>query len=140
MTISLQHIHLVSPDKLKLAEWYCTHLEFSIVEDLESRGELNGPILITSDNGLTGLSIFKSTKNDNTSLPAFGTDCESFIRFFRKFSEPRIYDHYRFLSFYVKDGDGNKLEICCMDYSKIKQDLEKAGVEVFLMSPDTYIP
>lgn len=140
MPISLQHIHLVSPHKLKLADWYCQHLGFSIIEDLENRGEHNGPILISSDNGLTGLSIFNSTKQDNTSLPAFSTDSSNFIAHVRKFDGPRIFDHYHFLSFYIKDGDGNKIEICCMEYEVLKAQLKKENMEFFLMTPETYTP
>lgn len=58
----------------------------------------------------------------------------------KKFSGPRIFDHYHFLSFYVKDGDGNKLEICCMEYELIKVELKKENIEVFLMNSETYIP
>lgn len=140
MSLSLQHIHLVSPDKFKLADWYCKHLGFSIIEDLEAIGEHKGPVLISSDNGVTGLSIFTSTNKDNTSLPAFSTDALSFIDLLRKFLEPRVYDHYHFVSFYTKDGDGNKLEICCMSYQTAIAELEREKIEVFLMNPDTYIP
>jgi|GEM_PF-3969543 len=138
MKISLQHIHLVSPNKLQLADWYCRNLGFTIIEDLEARGEPNGPVLITSDKGLTGLSIFTSSKNDNTSLPAFGVDTATFVQLHGKFSAPRIYDHYHFLSFYVKDGDGNKLEICCLEYDALKAVLGREQAPIFLMTPETY--
>jgi hypothetical protein len=140
MKVTLQHIHLRSKNKLQLAQWYCANLGFKIIEDLESRGELGGPILITSDNGQTGLSIFTSEKEPNNIFPAFGTDPATFFNFHEKFSAPRIYDHYHFFSFYLKDLDQNKIEICCTEYQNIKDYVSMKKIEYFLMTPETYTP
>jgi len=140
MALSLQHLHLVSSNKIRLAQWYCSHLGFTVIEDLEMKGERNGPVLISSDGGQTSLSIFNSLKNENTSLPAFGSDRELFLNLYQQFGCPRIYDHYLFLSFYVKDLDENKLEICSWEYEELKKNLSDRGIAVFLMSPETYTP
>lgn len=140
MTLSLQHIHLRSKDKVALAHWYCTELGFQWIEDLEKRGEKDGPILITPDHGLTGLSIFQSSKEPNNVFPAFGAKLEDFFIFYRKFSNPRIYDHYHFVSFYLRDLDQNKIEICCMDYEAVKNYMVTHQIECVLMTPETYTP
>jgi hypothetical protein len=140
MKLSLQHIHIRSKNKQNLAAWYCSELDFTIIEDLEKRGEPGGPILITSDQGLTGLSIFQSEKEPNNVFPAFATDTIAFLDLYQKFNQPRIYDHYHFFSFYLKDLDQNKIEICCTDYQKAAQALKVAGIDIYLMTPETYTP
>ena len=140
MKLTLQHIHMRSKDKVRLANWYCETLGFKIIEDLESRGELNGPILITSDDGKTGLSIFKSEKEPNNVFPAFGTDLKTFFALREKLQNPRIFDHYQFFSFYLKDLDQNKIEICCTDYHAMNVYLAHGKFEYYLMTPETYTP
>jgi catechol 2,3-dioxygenase-like lactoylglutathione lyase family enzyme len=133
-------MHLLSKDKHRLAQWYCTHLGFEIVDDLELRGEPNGPVLITSDRGHTGLSVFTSSKSVPNVLPAFDADPALFLALHAHFNRPAVYDHYRFFSFYVPDGDGNRIEICSTDYEATKQKLVSAQVAYLFMTPATYQP
>lgn len=140
MALSLQHIHLRSPNKVALANWYCAHLGFKIIDDLEKVGEPGGPVLITSDDGVTGLSIFTSLKDKKNVFPAFGADIETFLMMVKKFGKPRIYDHYYFFSFYIHDLDQNKIEICCTDYRDLKVRLDEVKWPYVFMTPATYTP
>ena len=140
MKISLQHIHLITPNKQALGEWYCFNLGFKVVDDLEKLGESNGPLLISSDDGITGLSIFNARRKPENIFAAYGTSSIEFIQLHEKFSQPPIYDHYRFFSFYIKDLDGNSVEICCTDYTPLKARFDQKNIRYIFMTPDTYTP
>ena len=140
MKLSLQHIHLVTHDKKILADWYCKYLGFKFTDDLEERGEPGGPIMITADDGKTSISIFSRDRPIQNIFPAFESSIEGFLELHQVFNSPRIYDHYRFFSLYIKDPDQNKIEVCVTDYETLKAKLNSLKIDYCFMTPETYTP
>lgn len=141
MGISLNHIHLVTNDKYKLADWYCQKLDFQIVEDIEKLGEKNGPLVISGDGGKSGISIFnnKSGKeNGTTVIPAFHVDKNEFVKLHKQFSSADqdivIYDHLIFCSFYIKDPDASVVEITNSQYKELLVLLKEQNIKAMPMS------
>ncbi|MCB9061573.1 MAG: hypothetical protein H6622_08635 [Halobacteriovoraceae bacterium] len=131
MSISLQHIHLVAEKKYELAKWYIDKLDFKIIDDIEKLGEKDGPLFISGDGGKTALSIFNRRADlkefKNTCLPAFCVSSENFLELYNKFScheKIEIIHHHLFVSFYILDFEGNKIEINCLDVKKIENVLK----------------
>jgi len=140
MPLSLQHIHLVSQDKEKLAHWYCENLGFEITDDLEKMGEPDGPVLISADGGVTSISVFTRKRQIQNIFPAFSCTIDQFMEIRNRFASPRIYDHFRFFSFYVFDPDQNKIEVCVTEYETAKQHFQHTSTAYFPMNPETYSP
>jgi len=140
MPLSLQHIHLVSHNKEKLASWYCEKLGFKITDDLEKMGEPDGPILITADGGVTSISVFTRKRPIQNIFPAFSCTIDRFMEIRNHFDTPRIYDHFRFFSFYIYDPDQNKIEICVTEYDQAKKHFEDNSTSYFPMNSETYTP
>tara|TARA_Y100000817_G_C16681484_1_gene466147 strand:- start:134 stop:538 length:405 start_codon:yes stop_codon:yes gene_type:complete len=132
----------VTEDKYVLANWYVEYLGFKIVEDLEKLGEVQGPLVISGDEGQTGLALFN--KKDRHSsvgtnvIPAFEVSPEEFVRLFQKSmtdSKLVMFDHLIFFSFYLKDSDGSPVEITSKKYQEVKERLEREGIPFEPMLP-----
>lgn len=140
MKLSLNHLHYRSRDKHALGRWYCEQLGFRILGDIETMGELNGPLVISSDDGLTAISIFTSVKPPNNGAPAFSSDVPGFLALWEKFGRPRVFTHHLFYSFYLDDPDANRLEFCCWDVPALERVLSGLGVTAYPMTPENYAP
>ena len=125
---------------IEIADWYCQNLGFHQTDDLEVRGEPGGPILITADEGVTSISIFSRDRPIQNIFPAFGCKIDEFLRLNEKFDNPTIYDHFRFFSFYIRDSDQNKIEICITDYEIARSTLDRLSIKYLFMTPETYTP
>jgi hypothetical protein len=142
MNFQLNHLHIVSEDKLRLAKWYCENLGFKIIADIEALGEAEGPVFVSGDDGRTGITIFTKRERHKgagtTVIPAFEVLPESLIHLYKKYRQKEdilIYDHLIFFSIYVFDGDQNKLEIMSMQYEKMRELLKKEGIPSRAINP-----
>ena len=136
MKISLNHIHLVAKDKYRLFDWYEEYLNFKIIDDIEKLGEKGGPLFISSDDGMTAISIFSRDKADEfkrVCIPAFSCNSHDFLEAYLRFKNDdeglEIFDHHIFLSFYPTDPEGTKLEITCLDVLEIRQLLSEKQID-----------
>ena len=144
---SLDHIHLMVPDRYEAARWYSQKLGFEIVEEYEDWARVEGgPLHISADGGRSGLALFEigpETPRFKIEVGvAFAVDPGSFIAFAEELGERElpdgrggrltaasIVDHDLCYAFYFEDPFGNAFELDCYDHAAIKRDLvEKRGL------------
>ena len=137
----LDHVHIRVPDRAAAATWYATHLGFEPVEQYSfwATGFEGGPLQISADGGRTMLALFEAGEGHpmvaQTTGVAFSVDAEAFIAFTRslpgEISGPSgrplvpddVIDFDMCWAFDLADPWGNRYELNCYDYDRIKADL-----------------
>jgi catechol 2,3-dioxygenase-like lactoylglutathione lyase family enzyme len=137
----LDHVHIRVPDRAEAVTWYAEHLGFEPVEqfDFWATGFDGGPVQISADGGRTMLALFEAGEG-HPMIPqetgvAFSVDAESFIEFARslpgEFQSPigrpldatDVVDFDLCWAFDLVDPWGNRYELNCYDYDRIKREL-----------------
>lgn len=145
----LDHVHIRVPDRAEAARWYSEHLGFEPVEafDFWAKGFEGGPLQISADGGATTLVLFEVSEGhpmvaQQTGV-AFSVDAEAFMAFARSLpcgidnpqGEPLtitdLVDFDLCWAFDLVDPWGNKYELNCYEYDRIRSELvEEDDVEV----------
>ena len=140
----LDHVHIRVPDRAEAARWYAEHLGFEpVVEfDFWAAGFDGGPLQISADGGHTMLALFE-TDDGHPMVPqetgvAFSVDAETFIAFARSLpgalrrhdgaplTPSDLVDFDLCWAFDLADPWGNRYELNCYDYDRIKAELVEA--------------
>lgn len=141
---SLDHMHLVVPDRDEAAAWFERNLGFETVDAYRQWAEVEGgPLHISADGGRSGLALFQAQRG-HTAAPipigiAFQVDAESFMDFARGLEKTEIrdaqgeplraasvVDHDLCYAFYFQDPWGNPFELDCYDHARVRRDLVEA--------------
>lgn len=150
----LDHIHIRVPDRIEAAGWYARNLGFEPVEEFRfwAEGFAGGPLQISADGGATTLALFEAT-NSYPLVPleagiAFSVDADMFMAFARSLpgeidnTEGRpltaddVTDFDLCWAFEFADPWGNRYELNCYDYERIRVEL----VERDRLQPDRKWP
>ncbi len=145
----LDHVHIRVPNRAEAARWYADHLGFEPVEayDFWATGFEGGPLQISADGGSTTLALFEATDGQpmvpNVGGAAFSVDADTFISFAHSLpSEIQspdgaplvvtdLVDFDLCWAFDLADPWGNRYELNCYDYERVKAELVEAdGIEV----------
>ncbi len=151
---NLDHVHIRVPDRAVAAAWYAEHLGFEPVPEYDfwATGIPGGPLQISADGGRTMLALFEAGHGhpmiaQETGI-AFSVDAESFVSFARSLPGEINTPHGRALApddvidfdlcwaFELADPWGNRYELNCYDYDRIRIEL----IEVDAITPARYWP
>ena len=137
----LDHVHIRVPDRAEAAAWYAKHLGFEPVDQFAFWSDVveGGPLQISADGGETMLALFEAGPGHpmvaQTTGVAFSVDADTFIAFTRSLpgainapsGEPLVandlIDFDMCWAFDLTDPWGNKYELNCYEYERIKADL-----------------
>lgn len=144
----LDHVHIRVPNRTEAAKWYAEHLGFEPVErfDFWATGFEGGPLQISADGGQTSLALFEASEGHpivaKETGVAFSVDAETFMHFARslpgeiKSTQGRplaiddLVDFDMCWAYDLADPWGNRYELNCYDYDRIRSELiEAVGVE-----------
>ena len=140
----LDHVHIRVPDRAAAAVWYREHLGFEPVGafDFWASGFDGGPLQISADGGQTTLALFGVGEGhpmvaQQTGV-AFSVDAETFLTFARSLPgeiagpqgatlQPNdLIDFDLCWAFDLADPWGNRYELNCYEYDRIKRELVDA--------------
>ena len=140
----LDHVHIRVPDRAEAARWYAENLGFEPVEEYAfwAEGFAGGPLQISADGGATTLALFQANEGhpmvpQETGI-AFSVDAESFMAFARSLprgidtpeGEPLVVtdliDFDLCWAFDLADPWGNRYELNCYEYDRIRTELVEA--------------
>ncbi len=125
----LDHVELFVPDRHEAAGWFERVLGLTILEQYEHwAADLNGPLMISPDNGNTKLALFMgaelSGKRGGFDQVAFRVDGAGFVRFAERLADLDLYnvngerlslasvrDRAGAFSFHFCDPWGHRLEL-----------------------------
>lgn len=144
----LDHVHIRVPNRDQAASWYREHLGFEPARrfDFWAKAVDGGPLQISADGGRTSLALFEASEG-HPMVPqatgvAFSVDAEAFMDFARSLpgeiesirgSALAIDDVVDFdlcWAYELADPWGNRYELNCYEYDRIKSELIEAdGVE-----------
>ncbi len=144
----LDHVHIRVPDVPEAARWYAAHLGFAPVEDYDfwASGVDGGRLQISADGGETMLALFQATERQPMAPQltgiAFSVDADTFVSFARSLPNgidrpdgerlmvSDLVDFDLCWAFDLADPWGNRYELNCYAYDRIRSDLIEAdGVE-----------
>jgi catechol 2,3-dioxygenase-like lactoylglutathione lyase family enzyme len=141
----LDHVHIRVPDRAEAARWYAQHLGFEPVGRFAfwAEGFEGGPLQISADGGRTTLALFEATEShpmDPQRLGvAFSVDADTFIGFARSLpgeirngdGDPLtvadVVDFDLCWAFDLADPWGNRYELNCYEYDRVRSELIEAG-------------
>lgn len=151
---SLDHVHIRVPDRAVAAAWYAEHLGFEPVDEYEFWATKvdGGPLQISADGGRTMLALFDAGPG-HPMIPqetgvAFSVDADAFVAFARSLpGEIRtplgaplvvgdVVDFDLCWAFDFADPWGNRYELNCYDYQRIRTEL----IEADAVTPVRYWP
>ena len=140
---TLDHMHLMVPDRYEAARWYQEHLGFEIVKQYEvwAEGE-GGPLHISADGEGSALALFERGQHPEFKVEtwvAFRVEAKAFVTFAdglgsmalrgmdgAPLRREGVVDHDLCYAFYFQDPYGNRLELDCYDHARVKRDLIEA--------------
>ena len=145
----LDHVHIRVPDRAEAAQWYGEHLGFEPVDtfDFWAKAVEGGPLQISADGGRTMLALFETSEGhpmvkQQTGV-AFSVDAETFMSFARslpcgidnasgeRLEVTDLVDFDMCWAFDLADPWGNRYELNCYDYDRVRAELVEADeVEV----------
>ena len=142
---SLDHLHLLVPDRYEAARWYKENLGFEIVERYKLWADVGGPLHISADGGRSGLALFERGPHTHIKAEcsvAFRVGADEFIAFAEGLQsssirdasgEPlkaeSVVDFDLCYAFYFQDPYGNEFELDCYEYGEVRRDLiERLGI------------
>jgi catechol 2,3-dioxygenase-like lactoylglutathione lyase family enzyme len=139
---SLDHVHVMVPDRDAAAAWYAEHLGFEPVAEYDfwATAIEGGPLQISADGGRTMLALFEITDgypvHKQEAGVAFSVDASTFVQFARSLGsggllatsgEPltadQVVDFDLCWAYNLSDPWGNVYELSCYDYDTVKRDL-----------------
>ena len=145
---SLDHVHIVVPDRAAAAIWYEENLGFRPVDAVAQWASIEGgPLHLSADGGRTGIALFQAgVGHETTTLEmgaAFRVDGEAFIAFAKELATRElrrpdgaalapsdVIDFDLCYAFNFVDPWGNRFELNCYDVETVKADLIDAeGIE-----------
>lgn len=150
----LDHVHIRVPDRQVAARWYAEVLGFEPVRKFAfwAEGIEGGPLQVSADGGNTTLALFEASEGHPMTAQvtgvAFSVDAQSFILFARQLPNGipghagrplRIDDIVDFdlcWAYDFTDPWGNRFELNCDDYDRIREDL----VDAYGVTPVRYWP
>lgn len=139
---SLDHMHLVVPNREEAAGWYEETLGFERVEAYARWAAVEGgPLHLSADGGRSGIALFEAAPHG--SLPtgigkgvAFKVDAPTFVAFARqldsrdlrslegeRLTAASVVDFDLCFSFTLVDPYGHPLELNCYDYEAVRREL-----------------
>jgi len=140
----LDHVHIRVPNRAEAAEWYREHLGFEPVGEFAfwAEGFEGGPLQISADGGRTTLALFEASEG-HPMIPlqagiAFSVDADAFVAFARSLpcgldrapGEPLqptdLVDFDLCWAFEFADPWGNRYELNCYEYERIRTELVEA--------------
>jgi len=138
---SLDHVHVIVPDRAEAAAWYAQHLGFEPVEAYDHWATVVefGPLQISADGGRTMLALFEAG-DAHAARPqengiAFSVDADTFAAFARSLpgdmvdpaGEPlgpdQVVDFDLCWAYNLADPWGNVYELNCYDYDRVREAL-----------------
>jgi catechol-2,3-dioxygenase len=143
---TLDHMHLLVPDRYEAARWYKDNLGFEIIEQYKVWADIpGGPLHISADGGRSALALFERGQHPDFRVEtwvAFRVGAKEFIAFASGLESSNIrdasgnslrpgsvVDHDLCYAFYFQDPYGNKFELDCYDYDEVRHDLvQKMGI------------
>jgi catechol 2,3-dioxygenase-like lactoylglutathione lyase family enzyme len=157
---TLNHVHLVVPDRDAAARWYADVLGFEPVAEYDfwATGIEGGPLQMSADGGHTMIALFEMPADrpdgSRSAGPAFSVDAETFARFTRSLPDDRIsapsgeplqpadvVDFDLCWAFDLADPWGNVHELNCFDYDTVRRELIEAdGITPGRKWPDSLRP
>lgn len=139
---SLDHVHLVVPDRAEAARWYAEYLGFEPVADVAAWSEIDGgPLHLSADGGRSGIALFQAGEgHDMTTLElgaAFEVGAEQFLAFAREvtasgavravdgspLTQGAVIDFDLCYAYNFRDPWGNRFELNCYDVARVKSEL-----------------
>jgi catechol 2,3-dioxygenase-like lactoylglutathione lyase family enzyme len=142
---TLNHVHLVVPDRDEAARWYHDVLGFEPVAEYDFwASEVDGgPLQMSADGGHTMIALFRRPEgypsDAGSAGPAFSVDADTFARFIRALPDDRItspsgapltpddvVDFDLCWAFDLADPWGNVHELNCFDYDTVRRELIEA--------------
>lgn len=152
---SLNHVHLVVPDRALAARWYSDVLGFDPVPEFDfwATGIDGGPLQMSADDGQTMIALFEASEGHATDArgaeAAFSVDAGTFASFARSLPDERIasrsgdplvaddvIDFDLCWAYDLADPWGHVHELNCFDYEVVRRDL----IEGDDISPVRYWP
>lgn len=144
---SLNHVHLVVPDRAAAARWYAERLGFEAVAAYEAWTRVEGgPLHMSADGGKSGIALFQlGYGHTSTTLEkgaAFSVDAQQFVAFARGLEQGDLQDQSGgalkkqdvvdfdlCYAYNFQDPWGNRLELNCYDVAAVKRDLiDREGI------------
>jgi catechol-2,3-dioxygenase len=143
---TLDHMHVMVPNRYEAARWYQENLGFEIIKEFEFWAkEDSGPLYISADGGRSALSLFEPNRYVNFKVEtsvAFRVDAEAFLTFARSLNTLKlkgergnpltvssVVDHNVCYAFYFQDPYGNQFELDCYECDRIREELiERDGI------------
>jgi len=138
---SLNHVHLVVPDRAAAARWYAEQLGFEPVPEYAAWTRVEGgPLHMSADGGKSGIALFQvSGGHPATTLEmgaAFSVDAKQFVAFARGLDsgslrdvdggvlkQEAVVDFDLCYAYNFQDPWGNRLELNCYDVAAVRRDL-----------------
>ncbi len=131
--MKLDHLEVFVPSRWQAAEWYGRVLGFSVIEEHVHWADQGGPLMISNDQGVTMLALFRGSGQGRSEVRGFrrlafrvsATDFVSFLESSGSWHTPglgpeSIQDHDKAISVYFSDPYGNLLEVTTYDYKEAK--------------------
>jgi catechol-2,3-dioxygenase len=137
---TLDHMHLLVPDRFAAARWYHDQLGFEIIDQYRVWAEVPaGPLHISADGGQSALALFERGKHPDFRVEkwvAFRVTAEQFVAFAdglaqsdirdakgNQLTRASVVDHDLCFAYYFQDPWGNPFELDCYEYEAVKRDL-----------------
>jgi catechol 2,3-dioxygenase-like lactoylglutathione lyase family enzyme len=136
---ALDHVELFVPDRFEAASWYQRTLGLEIVEECRPWADNpQGPLMISSDGGVTKLALFTGTpqgarETSGFHRVAFVVDGQGFLAFLERLPALNLQDqqarpvradaavdHQQAYSIYFCDPYGHRLEVTTYDYDAVR--------------------
>jgi catechol 2,3-dioxygenase-like lactoylglutathione lyase family enzyme len=139
---TLNHVHLVVPDRALAARWYEDVLGFEPVAEYDfwASDVEGGPLQMSADDGHTMIALFERSEGHpigtRSAEAAFSVDAQTFALFTRSLGDGHIasrsgapltpndvVDFDLCWAFELADPWGNVHELNCFDYDTVKREL-----------------
>ena len=150
---SLDHVHIVVPDRAAAARWYEENLGLRPVDAVAAWLSVGGPLHLSADGGRSGIALFEAGGgHDATTLEmgaAFRVDAAAFLTFAEELDERAlrrpdgqpltradVVDFDLCYAFNFLDPWGNRFELNCYDVGAVKTGL----VDAYDIAPVRYWP
>ena len=144
---SLNHVHVVVPDRAAAVRWYAEQLGFEPVAAYALWAKVEGgPLHLSADGGRSGIAVFEvGYGHGPTTLErgaAFSVDAASFVEFARRLDggalrdpsgaplkKEAVVDFELCYAYDFLDPWGNRFELNCYDTAAVKRELiEREGI------------
>ncbi len=136
----IDHVELFVPDRRQAADWYRRVLGLEVIPDHEHwANDPKGPLMISSDGGVTKLALFAGTPPGPREIVgfqrlAFRVGAAGFMQFLsrlaelaltdhlvRRVSAELVVDHESAYSLYFSDPFGHLLELTTYEYRYVSK-------------------